>query len=224
MTKTSWLPKFLRWVFTAFTGLMLVLGIVLLFFMFNPSFFTGHGTVQISPVTLAPEPGAMTLKSDTGETVTIEKFDASISVKPDADGGLAKLVTQRALPMALIYIVFFAFLFEMLRRLFRNVSRAESFTDQNVRLVRLIGYSILVFSIAAAVAEGWVERSFVDYLDTHTAVSSLKLHVVQSQNFQINTAETSFQWPWFFTGLLVLALSEVFRQGLVLKRENDLTV
>jgi Protein of unknown function (DUF2975) len=28
----------------------------------------------------------------------------------------------------------------------------------------------------------------------------------------------------FFSGLLVLALSEVFRQGLALKTENDLTV
>jgi len=30
--------------------------------------------------------------------------------------------------------------------------------------------------------------------------------------------------PIFFSGLLVLALSEVFRQGLALKSEHDLTV
>lgn len=224
MNKRNWLPKVLRWAFTAFTGLTLAVGAVLLFLIFNPSIFYGHGTVQVGPVMLAPAPGAMTLKSDTGETINIDKLEASISLKPGKGEGLEKLITMRALPMALVYIAFFVFLFDMLRRLFRNVSRAESFTDQNIRLVRMIGYSILVFSVAAAVAEGWVERSFVDYLQQHTTVTSLNMHVVEAKNFQINSGESLFQWSWFFSGLLVLALSEVFRQGLALKTENDLTV
>ena len=33
-----------------------------------------------------------------------------------------------------------------------------------------------------------------------------------------------FGSPLFFSGLLVLALSEVFRQGLALKDENALTI
>lgn len=224
MTKTNWLPKALRWVFTALMGMTLVVGAVILFLIVNPSVFYGHETVQIGPVMLAPAPGAMTLKSDTGETISIDKLSASVSMKPSAGEGLAKLVTRRALPLALVYIAFFAFLFDMLRRLFRNVARAESFTDHNVRLVRLIGYSILVFSIAAAVAEGWVERSFVEYLQQHTSVASLHMHVIQARNFQIDSAELPFQWSWFLSGLLVLALSEVFRQGLALRKDSELTI
>ncbi len=224
MTKTNWLPKALRWLFTFLTGGTLVVGVVITFLIFNPSFFYDRGTVQIGPVMLAPAPGTMTLKSDSGETISINKLSASVSMKPAAGEKLAKLVTTRALPLALVYVAFFAFLFEMLRRLFRNVARAESFTDRNVRLVRLIGYSILVFSIAAAVAQGWVERSFVEYLQQHTSVASLHMHVVEARNFQIDNTESPFQWSWFLSGLLVLALSEVFRQGMAIKNENDLTV
>jgi hypothetical protein len=224
MTSTTWLPKFLRWMFTVFTGATVVAGAVILFLIVNPSLFSGHATMQIAPVTLAPAKGAMTLKSDTGETIQIEKFDAAVSVKGDATSGLANIITRRALPVALVYVVFFTFLFDMLRRLFRNVARAESFTERNLRLVRMIGYSMLVFSLLAAGAEAWVGHSFVEYMKLHTSVASLKLQVVEANNFQIGGGEASFQWTWFLTGLLVLALAEVFRQGHALKRENDLTV
>ena len=46
-----------------------------------------------------------------------------------------------------------------------------------------------------------------------------------SHNVQITMGDDfPFGTPIFFSGLLVLALSEVFRQGLALKSENDLTV
>lgn len=224
MSGSNWLPKALRWVFTVLTGATLVVGAVIVFLIINPSIFYGHATVDVGPVMLAPAPGAMTLKSDTGEAITIKEVSASVSIKPGSGDGLARIITTRALPASLIYIVFFAFLFEMLRRLFRNVARAESFTDQNVRLVRFMGYSMLVFSIVSAFGEAWAERSLIDYLQLHTSVASLHLHVVEAHNFQIGRGEAVFQWSWFVSGLLVLAVSEVFRQGLVLKRENDLTV
>jgi hypothetical protein len=57
------------------------------------------------------------------------------------------------------------------------------------------------------------------------AISESPLHLPQSHNLRISIGnDFPFGTPIFFSGLLVLALSEVFRQGLVLKHENDLTV
>lgn len=43
-----------------------------------------------------------------------------------------------AKPVLLIHAVFFAALFELLRRLFRNVGRGESFTQESVWLVQFV--------------------------------------------------------------------------------------
>jgi hypothetical protein len=224
MSKAALLPKILRWVFTALMGITLIAGAAILFAIVNPSVFSGHGTMQISPVTLAPEAGSISVRSDAGEIITIKTVDAAVSIKPQAHTGLVKLIATYVLPVSLVYIAFFAFLFDMLRRLFRNVSRGESFSDGNLRLVRLIGYSTLVFSLAAAVAESWLEKAIFDYFKLHTAIPGFKLQFETTYGITLHGGEASFQWTWFLTGLLVLALAEVFRQGQALKRENDLTV
>jgi hypothetical protein len=224
MSKAAWLPKILRWMFTLLMGFTLIVGAVILFVIVHPSVVSGRGTMQIAPVTVAPEAGSIRVRSDAGEIISIATMDAAISIKPQAHSGLVKLIATYVLPVSLVYIAFFTFLFDMLRRLFRNVSRGESFSDGNLRLVRLIGYSILIFSLAAAAAEYWLEKAIVAYLKLHTVIPGFKLHFAPAYGIVLHGDEASFQWTWFLTGLLVLALAEVFRQGLALKRENDLTV
>jgi len=131
------------------------------------------------------------------------------------------------LPLAILNVLFFTLLFDLLRRLFRNVGRGESFTRQSVRLVQIIGLSLLVFSVASAFAEAWFAHALYNYLADHAVVtiSGTSLHLPATHHMSISGGHRfPFGSSYFFSGLLVLALSEVFRQGLVLKTESDLTV
>ena len=120
-------------------------------------------------------------------------------------------------------------MFDLLRRLFRNVGRGDSFTRQSVYFVQFIGGSLIVYSVVSAFADGWFVNAMLTYLAEHAVitVSGTSLHLPapqamgfsQGQAFPFGLAKSAF-----FSGLLVLALSEVFRQGLALKSEHDLTV
>ena len=63
------------------------------------------------------------------------------------------------------------------------------------------------------------------YLTEHTqfAISGTSVRLPPAENTQL-VVRLPFGSPVFLSGLLVLALAEVFRQGLALQRESDLTV
>jgi len=122
---------------------------------------------------------------------------------------------------------FFTVLFDLMRRLFRNVGRGESFNPKTIRLVQIIGISLLVFSLISAFGEGIFHHALYAYLAGHSVltISGTAMHLPMPKGIEISGGgDFPFGTPLFFTGLLVLALGEVFRQGLVLKHENDLTV
>ncbi len=129
------------------------------------------------------------------------------------------------LPLMLIYALFFTALFELLRRLFRNVRRGDSSTPQSLRLVQSIGGSLIVFWLVSGLAENWFVYAAYDFFSQHTqiAVSGAPVRLPPAGDHRWFGGIRVFDWV-FLSGLLVLALAEVFRQGLALKREHDLTV
>jgi Protein of unknown function (DUF2975) len=228
MTKTNWLPKFLRWVFTIFTAFMILATIAIcLVIVINPTLPPG---TQIGPfeVDMMGQPGSVVLRADHGEsTFAVSALRGNMTMSVGQAGGLIEVLKHYGLPVILLSTIYFALLFDLLRRLFRNVGRGDSFTQQSLRLVQTIGVSLLVFSLLSAVAESWFSRELLTYLAQHTAVSisGTALHFPVPEGTVISGGGGSpFGSPYFFSGLLVLALSEVFRQGLALKSENDLTV
>jgi hypothetical protein len=224
MTNTSWLPRFLRWIFTVFMVFMGIAAVALVVVMvIDPKLPAG---TQIGPmaVKIMGEPGTITLQNANFDAVMLR---GGLNVRVENAAGLIEVLKQYGLPLALLNVLFFAALFDFLRRLFRNVGRGESFTRQNVRLVQIIGFSLIGFSLLSAVAEGWFQYEVYDYLARHAmiVISGTPIHLPHSDNFTFSSGGGSpFGSPYFFTGMLVLALSEVFRQGLALKSENDLTV
>jgi hypothetical protein len=93
--------------------------------------------------------------------------------------------------------------------------------------VQILGVSLLVYSLVSACAQGWFIHAMYTYLaqNAQIAISGSPVHLPQTHSMQFSGGHNfPFGTPIFFSGLLVLALSEVFRQGLALKRENDLTV
>ena len=228
MPAVSVLPKIFRWVFTVLAALA-ALGAFAIFaaMLINPKLPLG---THFGPLTveLLGQPGTVVLRAVNGDSdFTVTALRGSLILFVERAGGLIEVVKHYGLPLLLIKMIFFAVLFELLRRLFRNVGRGESFTRQSVYLVQFVGVALIVFSLVSAFAASWFFQAIYVYLAEHAVVtiSGTALHLPSprgmvfpgGQGFPLGS-------PVFLSGLLVLALSEVFRQGLALKSEIDLTV
>ena len=219
---SAFLPKLFRWAFTV----LVVLGalcavLILIAWLIDPRLPLG---TQFGPkdVMWLGQPGTLTLRAmgnDSDFTATLLHGNLNLVVKQA--GGLVEVLKHFGLPVVLINVMFLVALFELMRRLFRNVERGQSFTQQSVTLVQLIGATLLVFSIVSAFAESLFMQYAYSYLAQHATVtlSGTIVHLPRGFEFHGHGGGAVF-----FSGFLVLALSEVFRQGLVLKNEHDLTV
>jgi hypothetical protein len=224
---TRILPKLFRWAFTVLAVLtaLAAVGLVAVI-LADPNLPPGahfgpvHGDFMGQPATLALQPEA----SGQEPVLNARAFNGNVTMEVDKPSGVIALLKRYGLPLLLIDALFFTALFEVLRRLFRNVGRGDSFTPQSVRLVQIVGGALIVFSLVSAAGESWFAHAMYAYLTQHTqiAISGTPVHLPPAVDhghwFRIR-----FDWA-FFSGLLVLALAEVFRQGLALQRENDLTV
>jgi hypothetical protein len=224
MAPVSFLPKLFRWLFTVAEVLCVLAAIgITLTYLIDPRLPSG---TQFGPhsVDFAGQPGTVALTPANNDSdFTVTAFRGSIVVLVKQAGGLIEVAKSYGLPAILISALFFVVLFDLLRRLFRNVSRGDSFTRQNVFFVQLVGASLIVYSIVSAYAESWFATAMLSYLSQHAliTVSGTPLHLpapdMTGVGFRLDGSA-------FFAGLLVLAISEVFRQGLTLKSEHDLTV
>jgi hypothetical protein len=156
----------------------------------------------------------------------LRAFDGNVDVTVNRAAGAVRLFNAYGLPVLLVYAMFFATLFELLRRLFRNVGRGESFSPQSVRLVQIVGGSLIVFAFVTAITESWLAYAMYGYLQEHTqfAISGTPVELPPADSPPWLGYESPFGSAEFLAGLLVLALAEVFRQGLALQRDNELTI
>lgn len=228
MTAISFLPRLFRWVFGALAVIALIGAAALLAtILIDPRLPQG---THFGPLTVdfLGQPGTVELRAVNGDSdFTLSALHGSLVLFVEKAGGLIEVLKHYGLPLALIDVVFLAILFDLLRRLFRNVGRGESFTHRSVYLVQIVGVSLLVFSLVSYFAEIWFVHVAYAYVAQHAVVTlsgtSLRLPAPHGMSIHIGNG-FPFGSPIFFSGLLVLALSEVFRQGLALKNENDLTI
>ena len=226
---SRFLPKLFRWVFTVLAILTALAAVGLIaVILVDPTlppharFGPVHGKLMGQPATLALQPDA---RGPGEPALSARAFNGNVTMTVDEPSGAIELLKRYGLPLLLSYAVFFAALFELLRRLFRNVGRGDSFTPQSVRLVQIVGGALVVFSLISAVGESWFAHAMYAYLTEHTqiAISGTSVRLPPADNTRL-IARLPFGSPVFLSGLLVLALAEVFRQGLALQRESDLTV
>ncbi|MDE2184887.1 MAG: DUF2975 domain-containing protein [Alphaproteobacteria bacterium] len=223
MTQTSWLPKALRWMFTLFTVIAVFFTVCFaVLWLIDPQL---PPTIHFGPheVDIAGQPGSIVLQNS---TFSLTALHGNVHLTVDQASGLVEVLKHYGLPVLILKAAFFAMMFELFRRLFRNVGRGESFTHQSLHLVQIIGVSLLVFSLVFAAAESWFAHATYAYVAQHAMIqiSGTPLHLPSSPHMSFGGRGFPLGTPLFFSGLLVLALSEVFRQGLALKSENDLTV
>ena len=182
-----------------------------------------HGEFLGQPTSIALQPVA----EGQGESVLeLTAFNGNVTATVDKPAGVIERLKNFGLPVLLIHALFLAALFELLRRLFRNVGRGESFTPQSVRLVQIIGISLMVFAFIAAIGKSWFAYGMYAALadSTRVAVSGTPVLLPPAAAPHWLGVRLPLLDSAFLTGLLVLALAEVFRQGLALQRDSDLTV
>ena len=94
------------------------------------------------------------------------------------------------------------------------------------RLVQIVGGSLIVYSLVSAVGESWFAYAMYGHLAEHTeiAISGTLVQLPPAERPPLFGFDAPIFSSGFLAGLLVLALSEVFRQGLALQRDSDLTV
>ena len=224
------LPNFFRWVFTVLAVLAALAAVcVIAAILIDPElppdarFGPSNGVFLGQPATFGLQPVA---SSQERSALYLRAFSGNVAMTVERPAGAVEVFKTYGLPVLLIYAFFFTALFELLRRLFRNVGQGESFTAQSVRLVQIVGGSLIIFSLVSAIGKSWFAYSMYGYLIEHMQIA------ISGTPVQLPSAERP---PWFgyesplgssvfFAGLLVLALAEVFRQGLALQRDNDLTV
>jgi len=100
----------------------------------------------------------------------------------------------------LLYLVCVIVIVQRLRRIFGSMSAGDPFHPDNVRRLRVIGLFLALLEI-----DGYVFRA-ID-----------RFALGQPQHLSINLT------PWFAV-LVVIVLSEVFREGARLRREAELTI
>jgi hypothetical protein len=103
---------------------------------------------------------------------------------------------------------------ELLGRMFRKVEEGEIFTKRSIRHAQMIGFLFLASSLCKGGMAGWLK----------SAMGAVVLQHVPTGTIYLNTSANGDFGPGLVTGLVILALAEVFRQGLVLKEENALTI
>jgi len=110
--------------------------------------------------------------------------------------------------VALVLIPVWLLMLNHLRRLMASFAKEHPFTEENVGRIRWVGY---LFMIGAAL------QSAVE------AAVGLNLMRVSIPGVEIN-ARIGLNFPAVIAGFVILVLAEVFRLGVELKEDQDLTV
>jgi hypothetical protein len=224
---SSILPTLFRWAFTVLvvlTALAVVMMSILL--LINPHL---PADIHFGPhdIDFLGQPGSIAIFPANGDTSFLASlFRGDITLSISRAGGLFEVVKHYGLPLVLLRLIFFTALFELLRRLFRNVERRESFTPDTIRLVQIVGGLLIVFSFVFVLVDNLFASEAFAYFASHAVltISGTAVHLPVPHPFWVPRLRGFFRSSMLYYGLLVLALSEVFRQGLALQKDAELTI
>jgi hypothetical protein len=174
-------------------------------------------------LSIALNPHAATVRTKRTEPGNLAQLNLHGFVWLDlnrADSDLSAIFYQTVFPGTLIRVLYFILLFGMLRDLCGRIKHGDVFSDKNLRAVRGIGLLLVIGSLVDAVIIMWSAHRLAGYFARNATIEGLDATIAPTPT-QVMTA---FDFSQVLTGLLVLLVAEAFRQGLALKKENDLTV
>lgn len=218
---------FLR-VLTVIGGFAILLSVVLDFTILPRFGGTSSVGMTMGEVALRADPAAIELSTPgaTPGALTLKSVRATVLAKPGPqDTALRTLLLQSTVPYLLVMIVTAYVLCTALRQLCGNWEAGDMFCEENLRLVRRIGLTLVVSSLVKAVLSVWTAAVVGVFLRSHVNIGGgLKLFDFAGHTAFEPPAGTLSIPAGLVIGCLVLMLTAAFRQGLKLKAENDLTV
>jgi hypothetical protein len=157
------------------------------------------------PVSFVPDATTVRLTSPTfGDGVIVQ---AQGMASFDETGGTWH--TVRAAMLALLLIVPSLVSLRLLHRLVGTVADGRPFQASSVNMIRTIGGLVIVSEVLWASSTYLLERS--------VAAEVVASGVMLGSNLTLNV-------PIVLLGLVIIAIAEVFRYGIVLQSDVDLTV
>jgi hypothetical protein len=185
----------------------------------------------VGEITLPVSPGVVGLASNTATPGSLALHSLRGTLQVDlcsTDAALVSALRRSIIPSMAVVIIFAFVLFTSLRNLCGNLGRGDVFNEENLRLVRRIGLSLVAYSLLGAGAQLWTLHVLGGYFRDHVVLTGLQMSLpfVNGTNpLNFNLAAGLITAPGgVLIGCLVLVVAEAFRQGLALKTENDLTV
>ena len=123
--------------------------------------------------------------------------------------GISRTYLLVGLATAALLAVFAAIVLRKLRAVFRTLKEGEPFVPANVGRIRFVGVAVLITELARAM---WVFWNSV-YLRWHLDLEGIRLR-----------SEFDLHGLTILGGLLVLVIAEVFRVGVQIKEDQELTI
>jgi len=190
----------LSWWMTA-TGLVLM--IILLLCSFFVTFQTDKLTMDL-PVALELKTSAHSIDSADPTSAQLEKVRGTIKF-PVRTGAF---LSGSAFVITLV-VCFILWVVTQLREVFRSLSRGRPFIAENSRRIRWVGLAIIIGELVRAVMVFY----FSFYASQHFTISGLKF-----------VASADINGITVVSGLTILVIAEVFREGTRLEEDQSLTI
>jgi len=207
--QTSRLPRVLMRL-TDLTIVLLVLAAVLSVVVVVVSGSNGSDARLKVPVEFTPDRSTYELTSRAWGEGVIESAQGSAVFENPGPG----LFVGSAAAGIVIFIVPAFVVLLLLRRIFGTMAGGTPFVRENILRIRWIGWLMIIFGVLSQVVR-WGLVLFV-----HGNVAATGLDV----SLQIDQSLVQPDMTMVFMGLVVLALAEVFRHGVQLQTDSDLTV
>lgn len=188
------------------------------------SFFPAINSPQFPipvEVTFNRTPGNVGIEASTSEgtEVRFDRLSGIVLLNPRSPNpALTKAIRYALIPTFLVVCLVTWLICTLLRNTCARVEQGEIFSDDNLRTIRNVGLTLLISPLCQGAFELWCRIWLNSYLATEVKVTGIAA-TLQFGNWDFNLFIKEL-----VTGLLVLLLAEAFRQGLALKKENDLTV
>ena len=199
------LPRFLRGL-TTFSMILLSVVVVLMIILAG-FLISGDGSTSPNlavPIQFSIDEGVYTLSSDSWGDGTVGRV---VGEAQFSETGLGLALAAGATIIAGIAAAFVVLI--LLRRIFTTMMVGTPFLPENVLRIRWLGWIVIVAAIVEQIIKVGLGLLVLDH------VTSTGLDI--DYRFDLNLAA-------LFLGLIILALSEVFRHGMNLQAESDLTV
>jgi hypothetical protein len=152
--------------------------------------------------------------------ISVTRLTTELQLNPHStDRDLAAAIRWTLLPHTILGFIVTWLSLGLLQNLCARVEQGEVFSETNLRSIRNLGLILVSWSLADGAMQSWSAYRLGGFLSRHVSVTGINATLATDA-----TTIVRLSFESLITGLLVLLLAEAFRQGLALKKENELTV